>query len=129
MIIKSKLLLILFIIALLFTRFYNLSQSDRFTRDESSDLVRMHQYYIDRTLTLIGPLDNTGTKVFGSLTYYMLMPFAILGNFNPVSPVYGTAFFGLLTALMIVYMTKIINPRFLIPMVISNLGSNLVVNK
>lgn len=111
----AKLLLfILFFIILVFTRIYNLEHTARFIWDESSDLVRMHQLYVDKTVTLIGPIDETGTKVFGSLTYYMLLPFVIVGNFDPVSPVYGAAFWGVLTILLLLYLTKKLNQKLII---------------
>lgn len=105
------LLIILFFIILVFTRIYNLEHTARFIWDESIDLVRMHQFYVDRMVTLIGPIDETGTKVFGSITYYMLLPFAIAGDFDPVSPVYGAAFWGIITVLLLLYLTKMLNSK------------------
>jgi hypothetical protein len=99
---------------LIFFRLYNLDQTARFTRDESSDLVRMHQYYQSKKITLVGPISSTNSKVFGSLTYYMLMPFAAIGNFEPVSPAYGAAFWGVLTAILIIIITRKIN-KSLVP--------------
>lgn len=106
-------LIIIYVSLLIFTRVYNLDRTARFIWDESSDLVRMHQFFLENKLTLIGPIDETGTKVFGSLTYYMLMPFAILGHFDPVSPVYGAAFWGIITALLLVYLTSLINKKLI----------------
>lgn len=107
-------LISLFFIILVFTRIYNLEHTARFIWDESIDLVRMHQFYIDRMVTLIGPIDETGTKVFGSITYYMLLPFAIAGDFDPVSPVYGAAFWGIITVLLLLYLTKILNSKLVV---------------
>ncbi len=103
-----------FLLALTFVRLYNIDITARFTRDESSDLVRMHQYYENRKITLVGPISNSNTKVFSSLTYYMLMPFAVAGNFTPVSPAYGTAFWGVLTAILIILLVRRINKRLLL---------------
>jgi hypothetical protein len=91
---------ILLITATIFIRFWNLEITARFLWDESSDLVRMHGIFVNRDITLIGPISEDGNKVFGSLTYYMLMPFAILGNFDPVSPVWGASFWGIITAVL-----------------------------
>lgn len=98
---KTIILLALFFVAVVFTRFYNLDHTARFTQDESSDLARMHQYYKDKKITLVGPISNDNKKVFSSLTYYMVMPFAAAGNFTPVSPVYGMAFYGVITAFVL----------------------------
>ena len=42
----------------------------------------------------------------------MLLPFAILGNFDPVSPVWGSAFWGIITALLLVFLIKKFNPKY-----------------
>ena len=86
---KSVFILALLVVTLLFTRLYNLDKTARFIWDESSDLVNIHEIYVDKNITLIGPISEDGSKVFGSLTYYMLLPFAIAGNFDPVSTAYG----------------------------------------
>lgn len=103
---------IIFIFSLVFTRFFNLEHTARFIWDESSDLVKMHQYYVERKLTLVGPINESGDRVYSSLTYYMLLPFAILGKFDPVSPVWGTAFWGTITALLLVFLIRKINPKY-----------------
>lgn len=100
-----------FLALLIFTRFYNLDFTARFTEDESKDLVGMHQIFVDRKLTLVGPTNEQGTKVFSSLTFYMLLPAAIIGKFDPISPHYGAAFWGVLTALLIVFFVRKINPK------------------
>lgn len=118
---SNKLILIatcLLLFFLIFFRFYNIDITARYTRDESSDLVRMHEYYQSKKITLVGPISSTNNKVFGSLTYYMLLPFAVLGNFEPVSPAYGTAFWGVITALLLLYLTIKINKKMVLPVAI-----------
>jgi hypothetical protein len=105
-----------FLLILLFTRLYNLDTTARFTEDESKDLVGIHQIFVDKKLTLVGPTNEQGTKVFSSLTFYMLLPATIIGGFDMVSPAYGTAFWGVLTAILIIGLTKLINPK-LVPSV------------
>ncbi len=72
---------ILYLVILLFTRFYQVAYTARFTQDESGFLVRLHQIYDERKITLIGQVNDQG-KVFGSLTVYLLLPFAIIGDFG-----------------------------------------------
>lgn len=98
--------LTLFTALLIFTRFYNLPSTSRFTRDESSNLVDIHRIYVDRDLTLIGPVDVANTIIYPSLTFYMLLPFAILGNFTTYSPAYGTAFYSVLTGLILLIIAR-----------------------
>lgn len=87
----------LIIVTAVFLRFWNIQHTARFTRDESSDLARMSHYWQERKITLVGPISNDNTKVFGSLTYYLQMPFAIIWDFEPIGPVVGTAFWGSVT--------------------------------
>lgn len=111
--IKKGFLLALLLALLIFSRFYNLDKTARFIWDESSDLVTMHQIFVERNLTLIGPISEDGNKVFGSLSYYMLLPFTVIGKFDPVSPAYGAAFWGVLTGLLIIYLGFKVNKKAL----------------
>ncbi len=103
--------LTLFVVLVLITRLYNLDHTARFTRDESSDLARMEQYFSERKISLVGPISSEGDKVFSSLTYYMVMPFAAAVNFTPMGPVYGTAFWGIITAFLLLILANKINPK------------------
>src|SRR4030043_455356 len=107
--------IIIYLIALLFSRLINLDRTARFLWDESSDLVRMHRIYEEKDLTLIGPISEDGNKVFGSLTYYMLLPFAIAGNFHPLSTSVGAAFWGIATSIIVLILTYRINKSFIFP--------------
>lgn len=107
--------LTLFIIILVFSRFYNVEYTARFTEDESGFLVRAHQIYGEKKITLVGQVNELGTKVFSSLSIYMLLPAAILGNFDPASMFYGAAFWGVLTGLSLLFLAKKVNPKLLIP--------------
>lgn len=100
------LLLILGLGLLILSRFYNLEISARFIWDESSDLVRMQELYQHPRLTMIGPISEDNVKVFGSLTYYLTLPFVAAFNFTPVSAVYATAFWGILTVILLILVFK-----------------------
>jgi hypothetical protein len=95
----------------LFTRFYNLEKQLRFNRDESSDLVKIHQYWVDKDITLIGPMSEDGNMVYSSLSYYLIMPFALLFNFTPVSPTIGNAFISIVGLLILIITTYLTNKR------------------
>jgi hypothetical protein len=110
---NKKLLYLFIFCTIVFVRVYGLDDTARFTQDESTDLVRMHQYWQDKKITLVGPISTDNTKVFGSLTYYMQMPFAVSGNFDPISPVYAMAFWGALTALLLLIITAQVNKKML----------------
>src|SRR5258708_5242318 len=106
--------LVVFVFLLIFLRFYNVSYTARFTEDESGFLVRVHEIYQERKVTLVGQVNEQGTKVFGSLSVYLLLPFAILGKFNPISVFYGAAFWGVLTGIAFLYLSKLINRKLTI---------------
>ncbi len=115
---KLSLHLIIFallFIALLFTRFFNLAETARFTNDEASDLARLYQLGHNFKLTLIGPISNDNTKVFGSLTYYLQLPFVMALNYSAASPAVGTAFWSVITSLIIIFITYKTNKSLVIP--------------
>lgn len=102
------------LLLLIFTRFYNIDRTSRFIWDESSDLVSIHKIWVDKDVTLIGPISEDGNKVFGSLTYYMLMPFAVINNFSPISTTYGASFWGVITAIIFLFLAYKLNNKFAI---------------
>lgn len=108
---KKIVIIILFGLLLLLTRFYNLENTTRFIWDESSDLVKVHQIYVDKKLTLVGPISEDNSKVFGSLAYYLSMPFLIIGKFDPLSPILGTVLGGIITAIGCLLLSKKLNPN------------------
>lgn len=103
---KLQLILLLFLIVAVLVRTWNLETTSRFLWDESSDLLRMHEIWENKKVTLIGPISEDGNKVFSSLTYYMLLPAAIVGGFDLLSPVYASVFWGLLTVGMFVVLLR-----------------------
>jgi len=110
--IRVKSLLIIFLVSSLFlTRFINLNKSATFLWDNTIDLVKIHQYFHDRKITMVGPISEDGNKVYGSLSYYMLMPFAILGRFDPLSTTIGAAFWGTMAALLLFLAARILNKK------------------
>ncbi len=91
------------VIGLIFSRFYLLDRSARFIWDESDDLVRMHNLYQNRKLTLVGPISGNNINIYGSLTYYMLMPFAVLFNFDPIGPAVGAAVYSIFSLIILAW--------------------------
>lgn len=92
-------------------RLIKIDTNSHFVTDESRDLVHIHQIFVERKLTLVGPISEDRSHVFSSLTYYMLLPFAALGNFDPLAPVIGMVAWGSITALLLVWAIYQINPR------------------
>lgn len=98
---EKILFLVAVVILLILTRTLFLNTSARFIWDESEDLVRMDKIFQERKITLIGPISQDKINVYGSLTYYMLLPFAIVFNFDPIGPVVGAAFYSLVSILLL----------------------------
>ncbi len=115
-------LILLFFIGI-FLRFFNLSTTARFTRDESSDLVKMKQIIDQKDITLIGPTAEGNTGIFSSLTYYISLPFVYFSQNNPLSPAWASAFYGSITILLIWLFFKkqknIWKPIYFLPIVLT----------
>lgn len=106
---NSKLFLTLFLtcicfLILILSRYANIERSARFTRDESSDLLRIKQIYTAKRLTLVGPIGINNTSIHGSLSYYMVMPFAVVYGFDPIGPVVGTGFYSIIFVLLFAFL-------------------------
>ena len=99
-----KLLLVLALSLLLISRFVLLDRSARFIWDETDDLRRMKEIYEHKRLTLVGPISGNNINIYGSLSYYMLMPFAVAYNFDPIGPVVGTATYSVILILIFSYL-------------------------
>lgn len=106
---KSKLFFKLFLtsiclLVLFLSRYVNIERSARFTRDESSDLLRIKAIYTAKQLTLVGPIGLNNTSIHGSLSYYMIMPFAVAYGFDPIGPVVGTGFYSIIFILIFAFL-------------------------
>jgi hypothetical protein len=93
----KKVLIFFWLILLMLTRFVNLERNLKFNRDESSDLVKMHQYWVEKKISLVGPISEDQSLVYSSLSYYLVMPAAVIFGFTAVSPTIGTAFWSVVT--------------------------------
>ena len=90
----------------LFLRTYNLKQNSRFIWDESRALVDMHRIWEQKEITFVGPISEDNLKMFPSLTYYLLLPSTIIGDFDPLSPVTGCVLMGMVVWLAYTFFTK-----------------------
>jgi len=74
---KNKIIFAILIVILFLSRFYNLEKTVKINRDEASDLVKIHQYWVEKKISLVGPISENGNMVYSSLSYYLVMPFAV----------------------------------------------------
>lgn len=108
---KKILILAAVLIIAIWTRSWKLETSTHFLSDESRDLVNIHQIWVEKKITLVGPISDDNSHVFSSLTYYMLLPFAAVFNFDPLGTVTGAAVWGLFTWGLAVMTAKKFNPK------------------
>ncbi len=106
--------LVLFFVLATLTRFAFLKTTATFFWDQAYDLRQIQLFYTEKRVTLIGPISEEGDKVFSSLTYYMLLPFAVHADFSTVSTTFGAAFWGLITAILLVVLLFLVNKHSLI---------------
>lgn len=102
-----------------FLRIYRIEEYLTFLGDEGRDVLVV-KHIIDgfqalftgnfagasEGLTLLGPTASVGGFFLGPIYYYMMAPFLVLFNFNPVGPAVMVALFGVATALLIYIIAK-----------------------
>ena len=108
---KKVFLVLLISLLALFTRTYNLSTNSHFLRDEARDLINIQKIYEEKKITLVGPISDNESHVFSALSYYLYLPFAVLGNFDIQSTVWGAVFWGMLTFVSLWFLAVKINPK------------------
>ncbi|OGK39082.1 hypothetical protein A3A74_05660 [Candidatus Roizmanbacteria bacterium RIFCSPLOWO2_01_FULL_35_13] len=100
---KQILLLLVFIFLYIFIRFVNFTGHLNFSFDQAWTSTRALEIWRNKELTLVGPGSSivTGGKQIlqGSINYYFLLVFLLLGNFEPLISSY---LFMIFTALMII---------------------------
>ncbi|OGD08714.1 hypothetical protein A2397_04105 [Candidatus Amesbacteria bacterium RIFOXYB1_FULL_44_23] len=106
----KKIGIVVILLLALAVRLYRLEVSSHFLSDESRDLVNMHQIWVEKKITLAGPISDDRSHMFSSLTYYLLLPFAVIYDFDPLGPVVGAVFWGMMTFCALWYLAVKINP-------------------
>lgn len=110
----KKLLIGLVIFLALFFRIYQIYTNGHFHADEARDLVNIHQIWVEKKITLVGPISDDGGHLFSSLTYYLLLPFAIMFDFTPMGTVSGAVFWGIVTFGIFWLLAVRTNPKMLV---------------
>lgn len=99
----KRLPLILFILILLlsaFLRLHNISSYMQFLGDEGRDVL-VAKDILHGHLTLLGPRSSAGDFFMGPFYYYLITPFLLLFNYDPVGPAIMVALFGVATVFLI----------------------------
>lgn len=103
-----SLVLILFLILSLsfFLRFYRLRDYIIFLGDQGRDVWIVKKMVLDGKFTLLGPVASVGGFYLGPLYYYLITPFLLLSNFDPIGPAIFPALLGSLTPIVLFFYLK-----------------------
>ena len=77
-------------------RFYRLGELATFGGDQGVDYQNVAKMIVEKRLSLLGPITHVGIFL-GPLYYYLLIPFFLIFNFDPVAAPVMFALFGTVT--------------------------------
>ncbi len=108
--IEITLLIVILVIAAFF-RIYKISDYMTFLGDEGRDAI-VAKDILQGNFTLLGPRASAGDFFLGPIYYYMMAPFLLLSNLDPVGPAIMVALFGVATVFLVYYVgRKFFNAR------------------
>jgi len=84
-----------------FLRLYRISDYMEFLGDQGRDVYIVAKFLKQGDLMFIGPQTSIGNMYLGPWYYYLMAPFLLIFNFNPVGPAVMVAIFGVLTVWLI----------------------------
>lgn len=104
----KKLTIIIILLVALFLRTYRFRELSSFSFDEARDDLLEREMILQKKLTLLGPETRIGDKIiyFGPLHYYLMAPALAASHFDPVGPAFLTIALGVLTTVLIYFLTK-----------------------
>lgn len=97
---KIPWLLVIILVIAAFFRFYQIRDYIVFLGDEGRDAIVVRDI-LQGNLTLLGPTASVGGFYLGPIYYYMMAPFLLLSNFDPVGPAYLIALLGVATVFLV----------------------------
>ncbi len=105
---KYLILFLLFLILIIaaFLRFNKLDQSLDFGGDLGRDALAAKRIIVDHKLTLIGPRASAGDFYLGPFYFYFISLPLLIFNLSPLGPVYWSAFFGVLSVVLVFVLGK-----------------------
>ncbi len=87
-------------------RLYRLEASLQFLGDQGRDALVWLTMIKQLDVPFIGPITSVGGFFLGPLYYWIMAPFLLIFNYNPVGPAIATALIGVLTIPAIYFITK-----------------------
>lgn len=103
---KHFLLLISTLLLGTFLRLFKIADYLTFLGDEGRDVLIVRRLLVNFDPILIGPGTSIGNMYLGPWYYYLIAPFLLFFNFSPVGPAIFIAFIGVLTILLIYFVTR-----------------------
>ncbi len=99
---KNKFVIILFFILLLasFLRLYRISEYMTFLGDEGRDLLEVRKI-LSGNLVFLGPRSSAADFYYGPIYFYLITPFLLLFNYDPVGPAIFIAILGIITVYLV----------------------------
>lgn len=88
-----------------FMRLYRISEYMTFLGDEGRDAIVAREI-LSGNLTLLGPRASAGDFFLGPIYYYMISPFLLLTQYDPVGPAIMVALFGIATVALVYLFSK-----------------------
>ncbi len=95
-------ILIFILLIAAFLRLYRISDYMTFLGDEGRDAIVAREI-LHGKFTLLGPRASAGDFFLGPVYYYMMAPFLLLFNYDPVGPAVMVALFGVATVFLVYY--------------------------
>ena len=97
---KEVILLIVILLLAAFLRLYRIGDYMTFLGDEGRDVIIVRDL-LHGNLTFLGPRASAGDFFTGPVYYYMMAPFLLLFNYNPVGPAVMVALLSVATVYLI----------------------------
>lgn len=114
-------LLALVILLAAFLRFYHLSGLNHFTYDQARDVLYIKRIIVDHKLRLIGTQSSIPGLYTPPFYYYLMAPFLWLFRLDPVGLDYATAFFGVLTIVILYWLLRALTDNKIISFLVASL--------
>src|SRR3989304_8107942 len=94
------------ILAAVFLRFYKFTEFVTFLGDQGRDAIIIKRIVTLEHFPAIGAPSSLGQIFLGPFYYYLITPFLLLFNFNPVGPAFGVALISLIGIVMAFFVIK-----------------------
>ncbi len=98
--------IVLIIILAAFLRLFRISEHMEFLGDQGRDVLLVAKLLKEGDLLFIGPQTSVGNMYLGPWYYYMMAPFLLIFNYNPVGPSVMVVLISLLTTYLIYEFSK-----------------------